>query len=284
MKADLHCHSNFSDGRLSPEELVREAARCGVTLLSLTDHDTTAGLAQAHEACRQDLVLMDGIEISAVSDGVRVDLLGYGSGVLSPEMTKMTAHYRSLKPKRIRKILQKLAVLGLPVAWDELEADSYDNLGRPHIARAMVKKGYTQSTAEAFAHFLAAGEPAYVPREMAAVDATIRIMRALDVVPVVAHPAQIALPQDRVFKAFDAWREAGLLGIECYHPSNDVVSAQRYDRYARDHGLLVTGGSDFHESDPTDPKHGELGSQCTRWIRQAEDVDRLMRAVNLQNR
>lgn len=280
MKSDLHLHTLCSDGVLSARQVVRLCRERELHALSVTDHDTLDALPEAKEAAGDEgLLLIPGVEISTVQ-AASAHVLGYGVPMDNKQLNVLLSKYKALKLGRMRAILDKLRMLSVPVSENELAADSLENLGRPHVARAMVIKGYVASSAEAFEKYLANGRPAYVPRARADTKEAIRALRAAGAVPVLAHPGQIKLDREELLAALSRWKDEGLCGIEAYHPSHSEAECAFWDKTARDMRLLVTGGSDFHEPDPSDNKHAMPGDMLSLWTRCHSDLDSLLQRLD----
>lgn len=239
---DLHLHTSCSDGEFPPEEVVRQAASKGLRTIAIADHDTVAGVPQALEsACKASLRVIPAVEISCELAEGEVHLLGYfvDSSDDSP-LAQMLARFRESRARRAHLMLDKLARLGMPLTWDEVEAFAGgESVGRPHVAQALVARGYAQSVAEAFDRYLFRGGPAYVPRFKLAPEEAIALIRESGGVAVLAHPLDIL---DTV-----GWlTSAGLDGLEAYYPLYTPDVSAQIAAIARRHGLIVTGGSDFH--------------------------------------
>lgn len=280
LRFDLHTHSAYSDGVLTVQQLCRLARKTGLRGIALTDHDTMEGIAAAREAAGQNgLALIPGVEISTAYRGVSVHILGYGVREDDPDLTQFLNSFRIEKLGRAQQILEKLAGMGMPLSLEDLSCQSLDNLGRAHIARAMAAKGYVKTVEEAFACYLLSGRPAYVPKIKAETDEAIRQLKRAGAVAVLAHPEQILLDRDTLFSSLSAWITCGLNGIEAYHPSHDVRQGRYWEAFARAHGLLVTGGSDFHEEPPKGRQHGSLGSSLARWGSYPKDITTLLEYI-----
>lgn len=247
---DLHTHSTASDGRYSPQELVARAAAAGVSTLGLTDHDTTAGCAEARSACLDaGLRFVPGIEVttvlghSAVPRDVHV--LGYFVDVDFPSLVTFLAEQRQRRLDRVREMVDRLASLGITLDLNAILRPGLDNTGkaagRPWIARALVEAGHVGSIGAAFDRWLGRGCPAYVPRPgPTPAEAFARVHEAGGLVSL-AHPGLTAIdPQIPELVG------VGLDAIEVYHSKHDWVATQRYLAMAHELNLLVTGGSDFH--------------------------------------
>lgn len=248
--ADLHVHTSYSDGFYAPGEVVALAAEAGLTHLAVTDHDTVAGLSEAAaEADEVGIGLIPGIELSVEHEDQDFHLLGYW---VDPDHAGLIDHLvkvESLREERVRQILTSLHRLGVVVDYDQVEqcAVGSKTLGRPHVARAMVADGWVSSVPEAFARYLRVGAPAYVAKLPLDPKTALRILRDAGAVPVLAHPGTYRL--NGVFRLF---LEGGLQGIEVEHPAHTPRQVEGFLRLAERHGLVATGGSDFHGGDISD--------------------------------
>lgn len=243
---DLHLHSRASDGCDEPAALMHACRAAGLDVVSLTDHDTTAGWeAAAAAAEREGMEFIPGIEITAVLDGRDVHLLGYFPSRRVPMLEDFLAAQRADRVRRVRAMVGRLADLGFPLHLDAVlrgaAQDPQRTIGRPQIADAMVARGYVASRDEAFAKFLGYGCPAFVERRGATPAEVIEIITAAGGLPSLAHPG--LLERDEIIPALVL---AGLPAIEVFHVDHDVATAARYRRLATASRLLATGGSDFH--------------------------------------
>ncbi|HKZ20892.1 MAG TPA: PHP domain-containing protein [Acidimicrobiia bacterium] len=246
---DLHSHSNASDGSDDPATLVQRAAAAGVSSLALTDHDTQSGVpAAVAEASRLGIELIPGTELSLAWEGGAMHLvvlfLPPGVGPLQDRL----AEIRVARHARNNEILEMLGSLGLPVGTDEVAAVAGgESVGRPHIAAAMVGRGYVESIAEAFDLYLGWGRPAYRPRWRLAPEEGIRLALESGGVPVLAHPHTLGLNNsEEVSSTLQRLREAGLRAMECYCPLYSPIEREGYAALAARFGLLPSGGSDYH--------------------------------------
>jgi predicted metal-dependent phosphoesterase TrpH len=255
--ADLHLHTTASDGRLPPAALVDRAAAAGVQVMAVTDHDTTASVAEVQALARaRSVVAVSGIEITAVDAGRDVHVLGY---FLDPEhagLAVFLAGQRAARITRVQAIGERLAALRLPVDTEPLLREARQqggrSIGRPQVARAMVAAGHVADTREAFDKWLGADLPAFVPRQGASPAQVIGIIHEAGGLASVAHPGK-SIADDRLVLL----RDAGLDALEAFHPDHDAAAVAHYQQLAARLGLLLTGGSDFHG----DPGHGrEPGS------------------------
>jgi predicted metal-dependent phosphoesterase TrpH len=252
---DLHTHTTASDGRCTPSELVARAADAGVTVLSVTDHDTTAGIPASAEACAAaGIAFVPGIEITAVADEADVHVLGYFVDVWADALQAFLAAQRRSRVDRVRRMAGRLASAGITLDVEAILSPSVDDQGkapgRPWIARALVEGGYVADVAEAFDRWLARGRPGFVARTGVSPRDVFAIIHAAGGVASLAHPA--LLEHDDWIPGFAA---AGLDALEAYHSDQDEVATSRYLDAARRLGLVVTGGSDFHD----DASHGARG-------------------------
>jgi predicted metal-dependent phosphoesterase TrpH len=252
---DLHTHTTASDGRCTPEELVARAAQAGVTALGLTDHDTVAGVAPTAAACgRAGIEFVPGIEITAVADDVDVHVLGYFIDAASSSLAAFLSEQRRHRLDRIRRIVERLAGLGIQLDADAIVAPAVANpsiaIGRPWVARALVSAGCVADTSEAFDKFLASGRAAFVPRIAARPDEVFARIHEAGGIASLAHPALVE--HDEWIPGFAA---AGLDALEAYHSEHDHDDTTRYLEMADRLGLKVSGGSDFHG----DGSHGPGG-------------------------
>ena len=243
---DLHTHTTASDGRLSPGDLVSRAAAAGVTVLSVTDHDTVAGAASASSACAAaGLEFVPGIEITASWREIDIHILGYFIDVRSPPLVTFLSAQRQRRIDRVREIVAKLDHLGMHLDADTLVKPAVDDpsksAGRPWVARAMVAAGHAVSADVAFQTWLGRGKPAYVPRLAASPAEISRRIHEAGGLASLAHPGLIRRDEwipDLVSDGLDA--------IEAYHSEHDAPATQRYVDLAHRSAVLVSGGSDYH--------------------------------------
>jgi predicted metal-dependent phosphoesterase TrpH len=247
-RVDLHIHSSVSDGRLSPEEVVREASRRGLTVIALTDHDNVGGIAPALAAARAfpSLRVIPGVELSTDLPQGEVHILGYFINYESDELAGRLGRMRNSRLERAQLMIGKLAALGMNVSWERvLELAGGGSVGRPHIAQAMLEKGYVGSVREAFNRYLGRGCPAYVERPKLTPVAAVELVRRVGGLPVLAHPFTVNDPE----ALLPGLLTAGLAGIEAYYKDYGPEEVGRLLGLVRRHGLLATGGSDFHGLD-----------------------------------
>lgn len=256
-KVDLHVHTTASDGALTPPEVVERAHHLGVRILSITDHDTVAGVAPALErAAELGLTVIPGVEISTEKDGVQAHILGYYVDHTSPELVEQLERLAQARLHRAAEILERLAELGMPLPWESLaEAVEQGVVGRPHIAQAMVEGGFVASLEEAFGRYLNPGQAAYLPRLKATPAEAIHMILQAGGLPVLAHPWCVTFLVEEL-------ASEGLVGLEAYYRGYDACQVGRLCRLAREYGLICTGGTDFHGLEGETLALGEIALPC----------------------
>jgi predicted metal-dependent phosphoesterase TrpH len=241
---DLHLHTTASDGRCTPAELVTRARAAGLTTISVTDHDTTAGLEETRAAA-PDLRLVPGIEITAVDGGRDVHILGYFIDRQSQAFAAFLQRQRVLRVERVREIARRLAALDAPVDVNRILVPAASHpgrsVGRPLVARALVDAGHVATVQEAFDRFLAVGQPAFVPRRGRSAARVVQVIHDAGGVAAFAHPG--ITRRDDLIERLVA---DGLDALEVFHGEHDPDTSARYLAMARRLGLGVSGGSDFH--------------------------------------
>jgi 3',5'-nucleoside bisphosphate phosphatase len=274
LRLDLHMHTTYSDGELTPDRIVERAVQNEVNVLAVTDHDTMLGLPQAAACCLQKRVcFIPGVEISAEGED-EVHILGYGVRGDMPRLSAFLGAMRDDRTERNTKIAGRLRDLGYPL--DDAAEYGAASYGRNHIALTMVNKGYVNSRREAFERFLSAGRPAYVPRHKMPVADVIAILLSSGAVPVLAHPGLLRQDKNVTIANAIKWKEYGLRGMEAFHPAHLPDTCAFWEQEARRLGLLVTGGSDFHDGKD---QHGELGIMLKHWGKAEEDTQALLEAL-----
>lgn len=242
---DLHLHTTASDGRLTPAQLIALVAARGLRVIAVTDHDTTEGLPGAIEAARAypPLTLIPGVELSTDVPGGEIHVLGYFVDRRNSDFEAFLARMRDSRVDRGRRMVEKLADLGMPVPWERvLELAQGGAVGRPHIAQAMVEKGYVASIQEAFNRYIGRNGPAYAEREKLTPEEAVRFLARTGALPVLAHPGEIS-DLDEVAAEL---KQAGLVGIEVHYNGYSPEQVDRLARVAAAHGLLPCGGTDYH--------------------------------------
>lgn len=245
---DLHCHSVFSDGTNTPEELVALAEQGGLTALSLTDHDTTDGLPRFFAAAGKTAVQpVPGMELSAEFGEITLHILGYFFDPAHAELQSALEWIRQGRVQRNVQILEKLNRLGYDLTYDDVRKHSGDDLiGRPHFATAMIEKGYFKSKDKIFQQLLGKGKAAYVERRRLEPENCVALIRKAGGVAVIAHPGQMKLTSRALRRLVNRLKGHGLGGLEVWHSMHQPHQSASYLRICDDFDLVATGGSDFH--------------------------------------
>ena len=247
-KVDLHIHSTASDGRHSPQEIVRKAAGLGLEVIALTDHDSVDGITPALEEARKldRLQFIPAVEVSTDVPSGEVHVLGYFIDYTSEELAAALERFRSSRVGRAQGMVDRLAGLGIHISWERVrEIAGTGTVGRPHIAQALLEKRYIGSIGEAFDRYIARDGPAYVEREkMTPVEAVQLILRSRGVA-VMAHPFTVPEPEATIVEM----KAAGMAGIEAYYGHYIGEETGTLIALAKNHGLIATGGSDYHGLD-----------------------------------
>ena len=245
MKVDLHIHTTASDGRLTPEEVVRIAAKQGLSVIAITDHDSLAGIEPALLAAESvpSLRVIPGLEINTDTPNDEVHILGYFIDYRNKGLNQTLERLRDSRESRARKIVAKLGELGIDIAWYRvLELAGGGSVGRPHIAQAMFERGYIPSFQEAFIKYIGRQGPAYVNRERLSPQEAAKLVVKAGGLPVLAHPANI----DDLEELLVELKQAGLVGLEAYYDGYHRKMIDGLVSLAAKHGLITSGGSDFH--------------------------------------
>ena len=259
-RADLHTHSNLSDGIHSPSELLSIASDLNLGALALTDHDTIDGLVEFMNAeVRGCPIRIPGVEISTEYQGVEAHLLGYFVPARAPKLVKKLKALEEFRRKRFPKMRNRLESEGIQLSDDDIDQilRGVKAPGRPHMARLLIQRGYVKDIEEAFHKYLGKGKPGYVRKERADIGEAIRLLRAEGAVPVLAHPLTMRCPNLR--STLIELRELGLLGVEIEYDYQHLrlnVKSGEVQAMAEGLGLIETGGSDHHG----DGAHRNLGS------------------------
>tara|TARA_B100000315_G_scaffold19969_1_gene17575 strand:+ start:97 stop:948 length:852 start_codon:yes stop_codon:yes gene_type:complete len=275
---DLHLHTTASDGRLSPTELIRLVASQGLQQVSISDHDTTEGLAEAYRAAKEfpGLRIIPGIELSTDIPGDEIHMLGYFIHYEDEEFQEVLRRFRAGRVERGRMMVEKLATLGVHVAWERvLEIAGNGSVGRPHIALAMVENGYCGEPKEAFIEYLGRNGLAYVEREKVTPEQAVKTLTRVGGVPVLAHPAYLKNMEATIAEL----KTAGLLGLEVHYAQFDADMIRKLERLAAQYDLIPCGGSDYHGLGNTgEPLPGTLGPPLSTVERLEEAAMKLARA------
>jgi len=258
-EVDLHLHTTESDGRLTPADLVKLVAKRGLKTVAVTDHDVTTGLELAWEAAAEYpwLNIIPGIELSTDIPGGEIHILGYHINYKDTYLQSRLERFQASRIGRAQEMVRLLATLGMHLEWERVkEIAGPGSIGRPHIAQAMVEKGYVSLPREAFDKYLGRNGPAYAEREKQTPEEAVQLILRVGGIPVLAHPTHV----DDLELALSTLKDAGLEGMEVYYAEYDQDTIERLARIAQRHNLLPCGGSDYHALGiPGEHLPGEMG-------------------------
>ncbi len=259
---DLHSHTTASDGTFSPSKLIHFAAKKNITVLAITDHDTTSGLAEAKKtASSQELTLVPGIELNIAWPTGEFHLLGLGLEHDSPELLQIIKTLQDDRSSRNEQIIRKMQQAGMDISVEKLkQVFPFSSLGRPHIASFLVASGVCKTNQQAFDKYLGKGRPFYVQRAGADLDKAISAIKSSGGIPVLAHPLSLYISYGKIEPVLANLKERGIQGLEAFHSSARKTDALRLEEIARKIGLFVTGGSDYHGENSR--KDRKLGHAC----------------------
>ncbi len=256
---DLHVHSNASDGTFTPTQLVEEAKKAGLCAFALTDHDTTDGVAEAKRAAEAaGIELVPGVELSTEYEGKEIHVLGLYIDITNEALQKHMADFRDSRDNRNVYMLEKLRAEGFDITQEALEAMFPDAvITRAHVARYLLDKGYIPDIKTAFSEYIGEGCRCYVERpKVTPMDAVDYILEAGGT-PVLAHPVVYRMERPQLKKMIAEMKAHGLVGMEAVYSENTPADEQDYRALAREQGLLITGGSDFHGENKPDIRLGK---------------------------
>ena len=256
---DLHLHTTASDGRLSPTELVHLLASQGLKQVAISDHDTTDGLAEAFAAVEEfpDMRIIPAIELSTDIPGDEVHMLGYFLRHQDEKLQEILRQFRTGRLEPGRMMVEKLATLGINIEWERVQEIAGEGaVGRPHIALAMVEKGYCKEPKDAFPEYLGRNGLAYVERSKMTPPEAVEMLRRFGAVPVLAHPAYLNDMETTIAEL----AEAGIVGLEVHYAQFSAETVQQLAGLADRYGLIPCGGSDYHGlGNEGEPLPGTLG-------------------------
>ena len=250
-RVDLHLHTTASDGKYRPAEVVRRAAGLGLSVIAIADHDSVDGIAPALAAAKSfpGLTVIPCLEVSTDVPRGEVHVLGYFIDYTSAELNTALAHFRDSREGRAKGMIDKLSGLGINIEWRRVkEIAGEGSVGRPHIAQAMLEKGYITSFKEAFDKYIAREGPAYVEREKMMPAEAVKLIVRSNGLPVMAHPFTVADVEAMIVEL----KAAGLVGIEAYYKDYSGDENSRLLGLAKKYDLIITGGTDYHGLDDTD--------------------------------
>ena len=244
IKADLHTHTYYSDGKFSPAELLLKAEQCGLHYLSITDHDNVDGIEEAIGVADElGIELVPGVELSSEHNEREVHILGYFIDFKNPELLEYLKKFRQLRLKRAEKIVQKLNALSIPLKMADvlLKARENASIGRPHIAIAMLENNYVGNYYEAFIRYIGDNKPAYEKKPNISTKAAIELIASSGGLSFIAHPGK-TIRDEMLIELI----ELGVDGIEIVHPSHPSDYINYFQDFASQYFMLESGGSDFH--------------------------------------
>lgn len=245
--ADLHIHSTASDGLLTPTDIIKWGANKGLKALSITDHDSVAGVCSVFEYSKEiGIELIPGIELSTEYEGSEVHILGYFIDYKDELLDNFLNKLINSRIDRAHKMIKKLNSLGYNIIFDDIceVAKDAKSIGRPHVARVMVKYGYCKSIEEVFEKFIGYGKPAYIERYKISPFEAVELIKKCHGVSSIAHPGLIVnINKQRLIKKLKSW---GLQGIEVYHTRHSIADVHCFEEIAKENGLIATGGTDCH--------------------------------------
>lgn len=245
---DLHCHSTFSDGTLTPSELIDIAAQKKLVGMALTDHDTVEGLDELIQAGHdQQIRTITGVELSANYGDIPVHILGYGFDHNHPSLQECLKKVQQTREIRNNKIFENIKAMNIDISWDEIhEIAGTGQIGRPHFALFLIRRGLAANNAEAFTLYLKKGRPAYAEREIQTIENAIDNIHKAHGFAVIAHPGMLPCNQDKTLQLIQTFITMGLDGIEVYYPTHSNTIRKRLLGLCAEKNLVVTGGSDYH--------------------------------------
>jgi len=245
---DLHAHTTASDGTFTPTELISAAAKMGLAAITVTDHDTIDGLPEAFGAAHNhNIEFVPGIELSISYYTGRFHMLGF---FIDWNNSTLANRLKTLKENRVRRndlMVARMTEMGLPITLEDILAESGGGqVGRPHMAMAMVKKGLVNTLQEAFDKYLADGAMAHFPKDKITVEEGLDLIHTASGIAVLAHPGQLKMADDVLLADLYKLKEMGLDGMECYYNDHSTERTNDLLDMAKRVGLAVSGGSDFH--------------------------------------
>ena len=267
-EVDLHLHTTFSDGKLTPMELVKLCSARGLKTIAITDHDSTEGISEALQAAKNltKISIIVGVELSTDVPGSEIHLLGYFVDYEEKGFQDTLSRFRDGREERAQKMVERLGELGVPVDWNRVqELSDGGAIGRPHIAQAMVESGYVKYPRDAFDRYLGRNGPAYVERIRLTPVEAVQTLVANGAIPVIAHPTFSVTGMDASGKGdlnriLLELKSAGLMGMEVYYGNYTPDIVATLQEIADENGLIPCGGSDYHASgNPGEAQPGTVG-------------------------
>lgn len=251
---DLHVHSNRSDGTIPPRELVRLAAKCGLSAFALTDHDNTDGIAEALSVSSEyGVEVIPGVEFSTEHLGIDIHIVGLEFELDNPEFQKQVAEYRDERLFRNRRMIERMAADGIDISWEKME-QSFGQIAwtRAHFGRYLLDHGYVKDISEAFSTYIGEDCRYFIPRQKSTPYDAARLIRRFGGIPILAHPFQYHLSEEQLESLISGLKDAGLIGMEVYYSTYSGEQSERLLALAHQFDLAPSGGSDFHGSNKPD--------------------------------
>ncbi|MBS3995476.1 MAG: PHP domain-containing protein [Alkaliphilus sp.] len=243
-RLDMHIHTTKSDGILTPEQVVVWSNKIGLKGIAITDHDTVDGIEEGIATAKsiKDFILIPGIEFSSIYNNHEIHILGYFIDYTNSKLVSITDKIKEYRANRANKTIEALKELNIEIDIKDVNpGGKKKSIGRPHIARALIEKGYVENVQEAFEKYLSKGRPAYISRYKLSLMDSIKIIKASKGIPVLAHPGLL----DKSVNVLEIL-DLGLEGIEVYHTDHSKEDSLKYFALAKQRDLLITGGSDYH--------------------------------------
>lgn len=284
IEVDLHLHTTFSDGTLTPTQIVDLCASRGLKVIAISDHDSTDGIPEALSAAEAypDLTIIPAIELSTDIPGSEIHVLGYFINITDKHLQSTLKEFREGRQDRGRKIVEKLNNMGITISWSRVQDIAAGGaIGRPHIAQALVESGHIEFPKDAFDLYIGRNGTAYVERPKLTPENAVNLISGNGALPVMAHPTYSQAKSDRegvrsLMKTVRNLREHGLVGIEVFYGDYTTEQVAYLEKIARDLEIIPCGGSDYHASgNPGEPEPGDVGPPMTT-------VDKLKTLVNKQ--
>lgn len=270
--ADLHVHTTYSDGMLTPEEVVGKALDLNLKAIAITDHDCIEGIEPAIKAAKgTSLEIVPGVEVSAAVEDKEIHLLGYFIDWKSSPIVDTLTGMKTNRVERMEKILSLLKEQGLEISEEKVFGTLKEGtVGRLHLARIMVEEGKVRNIQEAFDKYIGDGKPCHIKHKRLDFSKAIKMIRRSGGVPVIAHPGTMGSD-----KYFPVYIEKGLRGVEAFHSKHNFVVNNKYVRLAKKYGLLITGGSDCHGMGPGRILIGKTTVSCETLDELREEAERI---------
>ncbi len=281
-RVDFHMHTTFSDGSYTPEELLRYCKEKNLRAVAVTDHDTVTSYDEAKAAAdKYGIELIPGIEISCQFEPGTLHILGYFLNPKDPGLLKGLEELQKARAERNPMIIEKLNKLGLKITLEEVIAQSGgDQVGRPHFAQVLIKKGYVKNNEQAFRNYLGKGASAYVDKRRLSAKDGVDLITKAGGLAVVAHPKQLKITdRSRLIELFKEWKSYGLKGVEAYSSCQSKSEQKFWHELGDELGLIITGGSDFHGKNKPDVDLGWMGKDVAMTYETVEQMKKLSGAA-----